>query len=79
MATGTILAWLKARGDTVREGERLFEAETDKATVVAEATMSGTHAEILVPKGREAVLGGRGRNHRDNGWLPRIHISRMSR
>jgi pyruvate/2-oxoglutarate dehydrogenase complex dihydrolipoamide acyltransferase (E2) component len=79
MATGTILAWLKVRGDTVREGEPLLEVETDKVTVVAEATMSGTHAQILVPKGHEAALGGRDRNHRDDGWLPRIHISRMSR
>jgi pyruvate/2-oxoglutarate dehydrogenase complex dihydrolipoamide acyltransferase (E2) component len=45
METGTILAWLKSRGDTVRKGEPLLEVETDKGTAVAEATMSGTLTE----------------------------------
>ena len=41
VAEGKILAWFKAVGDEVSEGDNLFEVETDKVTMEVEATASG--------------------------------------
>ena len=41
MATGRILRWLVAEGTAVKEGDPLFEIETDKATMEIEAPASG--------------------------------------
>lgn len=64
MEEGTIVRWLKAEGDTVVEGEPLFEVMTDKVTIEAEAPASGTLLKIIaqvdaiVPIGDEvAVIG----------------------
>lgn len=43
--------WLKQPGDQVIEGEDLFEVDTEKATVMVEAFVSGTLEEIIVPAG----------------------------
>ena len=40
MTEGTVSKWLKAEGDTVKEGEPLFEVETDKLTNTIEASAS---------------------------------------
>jgi pyruvate dehydrogenase E2 component (dihydrolipoamide acetyltransferase) len=32
MEDGTVVKWLKAEGDAVKQGEVLLEVETDKAT-----------------------------------------------
>src|SRR5271157_4613681 len=53
---GIIVEWLKKTGDAVREGEPLFELETDKASVVVPSTFAGT-VEILVQKESEVMIG----------------------
>ena len=47
MTEGLVSRWLKAEGDAVKEGEPLFEVETDKLTNTIEATASGTLLKIL--------------------------------
>jgi pyruvate dehydrogenase E2 component (dihydrolipoamide acetyltransferase) len=42
-----LIAWLKAEGDTLQEGEPLFEAESDKAVHEVEASCDGTLLRIL--------------------------------
>lgn len=55
--SGTIVRWLKARGEEAAAGEALFEVETDKATVEVEAREAGFLAEIRVEAGAEAPVG----------------------
>jgi len=57
MDTGKILRWLRAEGEAVKEGQPLFEVETDKAAVEVEAPASGFVGAILVPEGNEAPIG----------------------
>lgn len=52
MTEGTISAWKKKAGETVHEGEALFEVETDKLTNTIEATASGILREIVVKEGQ---------------------------
>ncbi len=42
-----LVAWLKAEGDVVTEGEPLFEAESDKAVHEVEASSDGTLLRVL--------------------------------
>jgi len=42
-----LMAWLKAEGDAVAEGEPLFEAESDKAVHEVEASSDGTLLRVL--------------------------------
>jgi pyruvate dehydrogenase E2 component (dihydrolipoamide acetyltransferase) len=42
-----LVAWLKAEGDAVAEGEPLFEAESDKAVHEVEASSDGTVLRVL--------------------------------
>jgi pyruvate dehydrogenase E2 component (dihydrolipoamide acetyltransferase) len=42
-----LVAWLKAEGDAVAEGEPLFEAESDKAVHEVEASSDGTLLRLL--------------------------------
>ncbi len=51
MEEGTIEKWLKAVGDTVREGEPLVDIETDKAVTTVESALNGTLAEIVAEEG----------------------------
>ena len=51
MSEGTIVKWLKAVGDTVKEDEPLVEVEAEKATEVIESPATGTLKEILVEAG----------------------------
>ncbi|MBT3342946.1 MAG: 2-oxo acid dehydrogenase subunit E2 [Gemmatimonadetes bacterium] len=53
MERGTIAAWLKAEGDSVRKGEPLLEVETDKVTMEVESQVDGVIGRILVPAGEE--------------------------
>ncbi len=57
MEEGTVVEWLVAVGDEVREGDEIATIETDKATVPLEATGSGVLSEILVAAGETAALG----------------------
>jgi pyruvate dehydrogenase E2 component (dihydrolipoamide acetyltransferase) len=51
MTEGTVSSWLKKEGDEVKEGEPLFEVETDKLTNTIEATASGVLRKIIVAAG----------------------------
>ena len=44
---GTLASWLKREGESVEEGDELFELETDKATVAVPAPASGVlHIQV---------------------------------
>jgi pyruvate dehydrogenase E2 component (dihydrolipoamide acetyltransferase) len=49
MEEGTILAWLKAPGDTVAEGDELVEIEIDKATMTYESPAGGELTIVAEP------------------------------
>jgi pyruvate/2-oxoglutarate dehydrogenase complex dihydrolipoamide acyltransferase (E2) component len=57
VAEGKILTWFKSVGDEVREGDRLFEVETDKVTVEVEAIAAGILSEIRFKNGEIAKVG----------------------
>src|SRR3970040_2045006 len=50
-----LLHWFKREGDPVRQGETLFEVDTDKAVVEVEAFCDGAVSRILVPAGSAVV------------------------
>lgn len=56
MTEGTVAAWLKKVGDTVKEGDILAEIETDKATMEFEAFDAGTLLYIGVQEGETAAV-----------------------
>lgn len=69
MTEGTIVAWHKKEGDTVKSGDILAEVETDKATMDLEAYEEGTLLYIGVKEGASvavddiiAVVGEKGAN-----------------
>ncbi|MCK4321425.1 lipoyl domain-containing protein [candidate division WOR-3 bacterium] len=51
MEEGTIAKWYKAEGDSFKEGEALFEVETEKIVNDIEATFAGKLIKILVKEG----------------------------
>ena len=57
VAEGKILAWFKSIGDEIREGDNLFEVETDKVTVEVQAVVAGRLSEIRVGSGATAKVG----------------------
>jgi pyruvate dehydrogenase E2 component (dihydrolipoamide acetyltransferase) len=61
MKEGTLSRWFKKEGDSVEEGEKLFEVETDKITNSVEAPSGGVLFQIVVPEGEtvpvQTVLG----------------------
>ena len=59
VSEGTVVKWLKAIGDAVKEGELIAEIETDKAVVEIEAPISGTLSAIDQPVGAVVPMGGR--------------------
>ena len=72
MTEGTVSAWHKNEGDAVKEGEALFDVETDKLTNTVEAYSAGTLLKIYVPAGstvpclaRVAVIGEKGEKAED--------------
>jgi len=56
VSKGVIVEWLKKNGDSITEGEPLFELETDKATVVVPSTAAGI-VQILVEKEADVAIG----------------------
>jgi 2-oxoglutarate dehydrogenase E2 component (dihydrolipoamide succinyltransferase) len=56
VSKGVIVDWLRKTGDPVKEGEPLFELETEKATVVVPSTAQGI-VHILVQKETEVAIG----------------------
>ena len=57
VAEGKILAWFKSVGDEVRQGDNLFEVETDKVTIEVQAIVAGRLSEIRVGAGATAKVG----------------------
>ena len=51
MEEGTIVKWRVQPGAQIRQGEIIFEVETDKAVVEVEAVEAGRLARIVVPEG----------------------------
>ena len=51
MTEGTVSKWLKKVGDEVKEGEPLFDVETDKLTNTIEASASGILRHVFVEDG----------------------------
>jgi pyruvate/2-oxoglutarate dehydrogenase complex dihydrolipoamide acyltransferase (E2) component len=57
VAEGKILTWFKSIGDEVKEGDNLFEVETDKVTIEVQAVVAGRLTEIRVGSGSVAKVG----------------------
>ena len=57
MTEGTIVAWHKEEGDTVKAGEEIVDIETDKIVNSFEARSSGTLVRILAEVGEELPVG----------------------
>ena len=55
--TGRLIAWRKAEGEPVAQGEPLFEVETDKVTVDIEAPASGVLAGLRAGAGEDVPVG----------------------
>jgi pyruvate dehydrogenase E2 component (dihydrolipoamide acetyltransferase) len=55
MEAGTIVRWLKSKGDQVQKGEPLYELDTDKVTQEVEAEADGVLLEIVIPEGEVDV------------------------
>jgi dihydrolipoamide dehydrogenase len=51
MEEGTIVKWWKKEGDSVAEGETLFEMETDKVTMEVPSPAGGKVLKILKAEG----------------------------
>jgi len=56
MASGKIMSWHVADGDTVRKGDPLFDIETDKAAMEIEAPADGI-LQHTAPEGAEIPIG----------------------
>ena len=57
VAEGKILKWFKSVGDEIKEGDNLFEVETDKVTLEVQSLLSGRLDEIRVGEGVVAKIG----------------------
>jgi pyruvate dehydrogenase E2 component (dihydrolipoamide acetyltransferase) len=57
MSSGTIADWRKSEGETIEEGEALFDIETDKATMEVESPGTGTLHFVSAKQGDEVPVG----------------------
>lgn len=57
MEEGVITKWVKAVGDSVKQGDILCEVETDKATMEYESTSEGTLLKITAQEGAHVKVG----------------------
>ena len=57
VAEGKILVWFKSEGDEVKEGDNLFEIETDKVTMEVQSVVAGKLTDIRVKAGDVAKIG----------------------
>lgn len=55
MTDAKITEWVVKEGDTIKEGDHILDAETDKAVQEIYATMSGVIAKILTPAGTDVL------------------------
>jgi pyruvate dehydrogenase E2 component (dihydrolipoyllysine-residue acetyltransferase) len=51
MIEGTVVEWLNAEGDEIKEGEPLVEIDTAKAVRAVDAPASGLLARVVAHKG----------------------------
>lgn len=56
MQEATIVKWHKRRGEAFKEGDPLYEIETEKVTQEVQAPGDGTLLEIMVPEGEIAQV-----------------------
>ena len=56
MESGIIVEWMRKEGDSVTEGEVLFNVETDKSVMEVEARAAGTLLKILHGPGDEVPI-----------------------
>ena len=57
MATGQISRWFVAEGATVKQGDLLFEIETDKAAMEIDSPAAGTVRDIVGKEGVDIPVG----------------------
>jgi len=57
MTEGTLTRWRKTAGDPIKQGEILFEFESEKSALEFESPMAGVLAEILVTAGQTVPCG----------------------
>jgi len=57
MSAGTLVAWKKKPGDSVKKGEIIAEVDTDKAVIDVEVFTNGVVERILVPPGEKVPVG----------------------
>ncbi|MBW2415400.1 MAG: hypothetical protein JRG76_12910, partial [Deltaproteobacteria bacterium] len=57
MEEGTLIAWRKSAGDTIRRGEILADIETDKADMEFESYTEGTVHSFLIEPGACVPVG----------------------
>jgi pyruvate dehydrogenase E2 component (dihydrolipoamide acetyltransferase) len=56
MKEGKITRWFKQEGDSVDQGEDLFEVETEKITKKVESPAGGILSQILIQAGKKAPV-----------------------
>jgi len=57
MSAGTLVAWRKKKGDSVKRGDIIAEVETEKAVIEIEVYSTGVIDEILVQPGEKVPVG----------------------
>lgn len=57
MTAGTLLAWMKKPGDSVKRGEIIAEVDTDKGVIEVEVFTNGVIEKLLVEPGAEVPVG----------------------
>ncbi|CAN0598609.1 unnamed protein product, partial [Ectocarpus sp. 12 AP-2014] len=57
METGTISAWHVVVGDTVAQGDPLFDIETDKAAMEVESPANGVLQHVIAREGETVPIG----------------------
>lgn len=57
MEEGTIIKWLKAEQEGIKQGEPFVEIETDKSTVEVEAPCDGVVLKYYYPEGETLAIG----------------------
>ena len=53
---GRVVKWLKAEGDTVKQGEPICEVETEKVVFEVESPADGVLLKIIVPDGEKTEI-----------------------
>lgn len=70
MEFGTLVAWRKQPGESIRRGDIMAEVETAKGVIEAEAFSTGTVEKLLIQPGQKVPIGTAMAIIRDNGAAP---------